>query len=133
MGMDEKYLPTTEEELLSRVIVDCAFQVHTNLGPGMLEAVYEHCFCYELKKRGVAFKTQEGKPLFYDGIQLPWFFRPDVLVENRIICELKSVLVLHPVYLAQILTQLKLVDLHLGFLINFNVPVIKAGIRRVIR
>ncbi len=131
--MDEKYVPTAEDESLARLIVDCAFQVHNKLGPGLLEAMYEHCFCYELKKRGVTYKTQEGKPLFYDGIQLPWFLRPDVLVENRIICELKSVLVLHPVHLAQVLTQLKLVNLHLGFLINFNVAVIKTGIRRVIR
>lgn len=127
------YHPTSREEALAQTVVDCAYRVHTTLGPGLLEAVYEHCFCCELEKRGVPFERQVSVPLVYEGVKLPWGVRLDVLVENRIVCELKAVEALTPVFLAQLLTQLKLVDLHLGFLINFNVTRIRDGIRRVIR
>jgi GxxExxY protein len=127
------YLPTSREEELAHAVVDSAYKVHMTLGPGLLEAVYEHCFCYELSKRGIAHERQLPRPLVYDGVKLDWGVRLDVLVGNRIVCELKSVEALNEVFLAQILTQLKLVDLHLGFLINFNVARIKDGIRRVIR
>ncbi len=129
----EYYQPTSQEEALAHAIVDCAYKVHSTLGPGLLEAVYERCFCRELEKRGIPHARQISVPLTYEGEKLAWGVRLDVLVENRIVCELKSVEALTPVYLAQILTQLKLVDLHLGFLINFNVARIKEGIRRVIR
>ncbi len=114
-------------------MVDCAYKVHTNLGPGLLEAVYERCFCYELHQRGIPYHRQIAVPLVYQGTRLEWGVRLDVLVDNRVVCELKAVEAMSPVFLAQILTQLKLVDLHLGFLINFNVARIKDGIRRVIR
>ena len=127
------YIPTDCEERLAKAIVDCAYTVHRTLGPGLLEAVYEHCFCHELQKRQIAHRRQVSVPLVYDGIKLPWCMRLDVLVNERVICELKSVETISPVFMAQILTQLKLVDLHLGFLINFNVSLIKEGIRRVIR
>jgi GxxExxY protein len=127
------YTPSSREEFLAKNIVECAYIVHSALGPGLLESVYEHCFCYELQKHNIAYDRQVSFPLVYDGNKLPWGVRLDVLVDQRIVCELKSVETLIPVFLAQILTQLKLVDLHLGFLINFNVPVIKEGIRRVIR
>ena len=107
--------------------------MHSNLGPGLLEAIYEHCFCRELGKKGIPHARQISVPLVYEGEKLDWGVRLDVLVENRIVCELKSAEAMPPLYLAQILTQLKLVDLHLGFLINFNVERIKEGIRRVIR
>jgi GxxExxY protein len=131
--MCTRYFPTAREESLAKTIVDCAFNVHNNLGPGLLEAIYEHCFCHELQKRNIPFGTQVLRPLVYDGRKLPWGLRLDVLVEGRIVCELKAVESIHPVYIAQLLTQLKLTDLHLGFLINFNVALIKEGIRRVIR
>jgi len=133
IGMCAQYTPNSREELLAKNIVDCAYSVHTSLGPGLLESVYEHCFCYELRKRNIVHARQVSFPLVYDGNKLPWGVRLDVLVDQRIVCELKSVEALTPVFLAQILTQLKLVDLHMGFLINFNVPLIKEGIRRIIR
>ena len=127
------YVPTPVEESLAKTIVDCAYVVHRALGPGLLEAVYEHCFCYEMQKRKLPYRRQVSVPLSYDGNRLPWGVRLDVLVGDGIVCELKSVESITPVFMAQILTQLKLVDLHIGFLINFNVALIKEGIRRVIR
>ncbi len=127
------YNTTAHEEALAKVVVDCAYRVHTNLGPGLLEGAYEHCFCYELEKHGISYERQTSVPLVYDGVKIPWRVKLDVLVGDRIVCELKAVEAMAPVFLAQILTQLKLVDLHLGFLINFNVERIKDGIRRVIR
>ncbi len=131
--MKELYVPDPHEEELATQVVHCAYVVHSTLGPGLLEAVYERCFCYELEKRGISYARQVSFPLVYDGVKLSWGVRLDVLVDSRIVCELKAVEAMTPVFLAQILTQLKLVDLHLGFLINFNVAVIKEGIRRVIR
>jgi GxxExxY protein len=127
------YFPNAYEESLAKSIVDCAFTVHTSLGPGLLEAIYEHCFCHELQKRNIPFSKQISRPLVYDGIKLPWGLKLDVLVGGKIVCELKSVESIHPVHVAQLLTQLKLTDLHLGFLVNFNVALIREGIRRVIR
>ena len=126
-------MPTQHEEELATAIVQCAYAVHTNLGPGLLEGVYERCFRYELEKRRIPYEKQFLVPLVYDGVKLPWKLRLDVLVDKRIVCELKAVEALIPLFVSQILTQLKIADLHLGFLINFNVPVIKEGIRRLIR
>jgi len=123
---------TPEEEELARKIVDCAYRVHRGLGLGLLESIYETCFCHELQKRGVPYRRQLTVPLVYDGIVLSDCLRLDVLVKDLIICELKSVDSLDPIFMAQILTQLKLARKRLGFLINFNVPAIKLGIRRVI-
>ncbi len=103
-----RYIPNVHEESLAKAIVDCAYIVHTTLGPGLLEAAYEHCFCYELQKRKIPNKRQVAFPLVYDGKRLSWGVRLDVLVSGRIICELKSVESITPVFLAQILTQLKL-------------------------
>lgn len=127
-----KHPPISEEdERIASLIVDSAFAVHKNLGPGLLESVYEVCFCHELRKRGVSFRRQVVVPVFYDGIRFDEGLRLDVLVEERIICELKAVEIMHPVYTAQILTQLKLTGKRLGFLINFNTPLIKKGITRI--
>ncbi len=121
-----------EEERIGQAIVSSAFSVHSALGPGLLERVYEVCFCHELSKRGLHWARQVDVPIVYDGIHFPEAFRLDVLVEELVICELKAVEAPHPVYLAQVLTQLKLTGKRLGFLINFNVPLIKDGIRRVV-
>ena len=121
-----------EYEKTAKLIVDSAYTVHKNLGPGLLESVYEPCFCHELGKRGVEHKRQVAIPLVYDGIKFAESLRLDVLVENKIICELKVVDALVSVHTAQLLTYLKLADKRLGFLINFNVPIIKQGIKRVI-
>lgn len=125
-------VPSEREELLANAIVKSAYAVHRALGPGLLESIYETCFCHELKKRGIPHRRQVVVPLAYDGVALSQGLRLDILVDDSIVCELKSVEALTPVFLAQILSQLKLSGKHLGFLINFNVTVIKDGIRRVI-
>ncbi|MCD5408484.1 GxxExxY protein [Candidatus Bipolaricaulota bacterium] len=121
-----------EEERLGREIVDAAYAVHRNLGPGLLEHIYEVCFCHELSKRGLSFRRQVSVPIVYDGIKFDEGLRLDVLVEELVICELKAVETMNPVFVAQLLTQLKLTGKHLVFLIDFNVPVIKQGIKRVV-
>ncbi len=121
-----------EDERIARLIVDSAFTVHKTLGAGLLESVYETCLCHELNKRGLAYKRQVIVPLVYDGIKFAEGFRLDILVEERILCELKSVERMENVHLSQVLTYLKLTGNRLGFLINFNVSLIKNGIRRVI-
>jgi len=122
------------EELneLSRQVVDAVFQVHKTLGPGLLESVYEACLCHELKKRGIAFKSQVSLPVLYDGVEIEAGFRIDVWVEDRLVVELKAVDELHDIHAAQLLTYLKLSGNRLGLLINFNVPVIKQGIKRIV-
>ncbi|MBT3168659.1 MAG: GxxExxY protein [Candidatus Cloacimonetes bacterium] len=121
-----------EIELIATEIVDAAFSVHSQLGAGLLEKIYETCFCYELEKRGLNFQKQVAVSIEYDGEKLKDAFRIDVLVEDKIICELKAVNEMNSIYDAQILTYLKLTGKRLGFLINFNVPLIKNGIKRVI-
>jgi len=121
-----------EDEQTAKLIVDAAFTVHKALGAGLLEGVYETCLCHELGKRGLNYKRQVVVPLVYDGIKFAEGFRIDVLVEEHIICELKSVERIENVHLSQTLTYLKLTNNRLGFLINFNVPLIKNGIRRLI-
>ena len=102
------------------------------LGPGLLERVYEVCFCHELSKRDVKYKRQVDLPISYDGMIFDEGLRLDVLVEDLIICELKAVDKINPVWKAQLLSHLKLTGKRLGFLINFNVPLIKTGIDRMI-
>ena len=121
------------EEEIGKAVVHAAFTVHKALGPGLLESVYEPCFCHELDKAGYTFERQIKVPIVYDGLSFAEGFRIDVLVENLVICELKAAENSHPVYLAQLLTYLKLTEKRLGFIINFNVPLIKHGIQRVVR
>ena len=120
------------EELIAQKIVDAAYTVHKKLGPGLLEKVYEVCFCHELSKRGLTYQRQVDVPILYDGIVFNEGLRLDVLVEELIICELKAVDEMNPVWEAQILSHLRLTGKSLGFLINFNVPLIKDGIKRII-
>jgi GxxExxY protein len=121
-----------EDEHIARSIVNSAYTVHKSLGAGLLESVYEVCLCRELEKRGLSYKRQVIVPIVYDGIKFSEGFRLDVLVEGRIICELKSVDKMENIHLSQVLTYLKLTGNRLGFLINFNVSLIKNGIKRVI-
>jgi len=123
---------TKKEEEIAKKIVDSAFKVHSTLGPGLLENVYEVCFCYELEKYGLYYQRQLAVPVIYEGIKFDTAFRLDVLVEKSVICELKAVEIMNPVFEAQLLSHLKLMKLRLGFLINFNVPVIRNGIKRMI-
>ncbi len=126
-----KPIPDSTEKIAS-LIVDSAFTVHQNLGPGLLEKVYEVCFCHELNKRGLRYKRQVDIPIVYDNLTFDEGLRIDVIVEDCIICELKAMETVNPVWEAQILSHLKLPGKRLGFLINFNVPKIGSGIRRFI-
>lgn len=123
---------TPREERIGKEIIDCAFRVHKELGPGLLERIYETCFCHELDKKGIDFKRQVPIQIIYDGIIFDEGLQLDVLVENLIICELKAQENINPVWHAQILSHLKLTKKRLGYLINFNVPLIKDGIKRFI-
>lgn len=120
------------EEEVAKQIVDCAYTVHSNLGPGLLENIYEVCFCHELEKRGLSYQKQVSFPLKYDGIIFHEAFRLDVLVEKVIICELKAGEKSNSLWEAQLLTYLKLTGKRLGCIINFNVPIVKNGIKRMI-
>ncbi len=120
-----------EEEVIAKRIVDAAYAVHRTLGPGLLERVYEACFCHELSKRLLKYRRQVDIPITYDGMIFDEGLRLDVLVEELIICELKAVDEMNPVWKAQIISHLKLTGRRLGFLINFNVPLIKNGIERI--
>jgi GxxExxY protein len=128
------HTPLSEhEEEIAKAIVHSAYTVHRALGPGLLESVYEPCFCHEPEKAHFALQRQIKVPVIYDGLSFAEAFRIDVLVENLVICELKAAEINHPVYLAQLLTYLKLADKHLGFVINFNVSLIKQGLQCVVR
>ncbi len=120
------------EESIAKRIVNAAYTIHKILGPGLLEKVYEVCFCHELSKRKLKYQRQVDIPIVYDGITFDEGLRLDVLVEEIVICELKAVDEMNPVWEAQILSHLKLTGNRLGFLINFNVPLIKQGIKRII-
>ena len=119
-------------EALATTVVDAAYKVHSSLGPGLIEKVYEACFCHELTRRGVSHQRQVVVPVRYDGMELDEGLRIDVLVDGLIVCELKAVEEVNPVHEAQLLTYLKLTNKRLGFLINFNVPLIKQGLKRII-
>ncbi|MCU0641853.1 MAG: GxxExxY protein [Candidatus Margulisbacteria bacterium] len=119
-------------EELAKKIVHSAYLVHSALGPGLLESVYEHCFCHELEKQGLIVQRQMPVPINYDGLFFDAALRLDVIVEGTVICELKAVEHVLPVHSAQLLSYMKLKNARLGFLINFNVPMIKQGIRRFI-
>jgi GxxExxY protein len=123
-------IPDDRYDEIAAVIVDAAFQVHRRLGPGLLESVYETCLSYEISRRGYRVERQVPVPIVYDNLTFDEGFRLDLLVENCIICELKAVEKENPVWQAQLLSYMKLTGKPLGFLINFNVPLIKNGIRR---
>ncbi len=121
----------TENEIAA-VIVECSFNVHRILGPGLLESTYKDCLRYELEQKGILVECEKALPLIYKGEKLNSGYRVDLLVENKVIVELKAVEVLIPIYYAQFLTYLKLSDRKLGLLINFNEYLIKDGIKRVV-
>ncbi len=121
----------TENEL-SRVIVDSAYKIHTTLGPGLFESVYEVTMLHELERRGCRVARQRGIPVFYEDVKLKLGFRADLLINDKVIVEVKSIQALGLIHAMQLRTYLRLTDLHLGLLINFNVCLIKDGIRRVV-
>ena len=117
---------------IGRIIVDCAYKVHTQLGPGLLESTYEECLKYELYQADLNVEQQKVLPVIYKGVKLDCGYRIDLHVENTVIVEIKSVKALDDVHLAQIITYLKLSGNRLGYLMNFNVKLIKHGIKRVV-
>jgi len=120
------------ENELSEKIIGAAIKVHKNLGPGLLESAYEECLYYELEKLQLTVEKQKPMPLIYEDVKLDIGYRLDIMVENKVVIEIKSVDALNDVHLAQILTYLKLSNCKLGLLINFNVSLLKNGIRRVV-
>jgi len=120
-----------EVERIGAHVVDAAYTVHQALGPGLLESLYEACLAHELTKRGLMVRTQVPMPVIYDGLQFEAGFGVDILVEERVVVEVKSVETIAGVHLSQLRTYLKLAGLQLGFLMNFNVALFRSGIRRV--
>jgi GxxExxY protein len=120
------------EDQISKVILDCAFKVHTMLGPGLLESAYRTCLAYELRKAGLTVEEEKALPLIYDEIKLDCGYRLDLLVNSKVIVELKTVEAFNEVHQAQILTYMKLTEVKLGILLNFYVKSLKNGIRRFI-
>lgn len=123
-------LTKEQYESLGKIILDCAFEVHKELGPGLLESIYEECLCQELRDRGVYVENQVYLPVTYKGKMLTKAFRIDILVENAIIVEVKSIFNLCPIDEAQLVSYMRLSDKRLGYLINFNEILLKDGIRR---
>ena len=121
-----------ELEELTESIIGAAIEVHRALGPGLLESVYEECLCHELSLHGLAFERQASLALTYKGVKLQNACRADVVVEGKVVVELKAVEKLLPVHEAQLLTYLRLGDYRIGLLLNFNVPLLKDGLKRMI-
>jgi GxxExxY protein len=132
--LDHKDTKDTKErsDRLSYKIIESAIEVHRNLGPGLLEIAYEHALCYELSIRNIPFESQKQLPVVYKKVNLDCNFRIDILVDKLVILELKAVERIEPLFEAQLLTYLKLSGLWLGMLLNFNVSVMKNGIRRIV-
>jgi len=121
-----------KEEYIAKEIVDIAIKIHKQLGPGLLESVYEKCFCHELIKRGLSFRKQVQVPIYFDDVKIDDGLRLDILIEGLVIVELKAQENYHPVWEAQLLSYLKLTEKRLGFLVNFHVPLMKTGIKRMV-
>ena len=114
-------------------LIGLAIDVHRELGPGLLESAYEECLAYELQQSSISFVRQEAVPIAYKGLHLECGYRLDLLIEDRLVVELKSVDELLPIFDAQVLTYMKLANKSVGLLINFNVPVLKMGLKRFVR
>ncbi len=121
-----------EFDSLSNKIIGCIIEVHKNLGPGLLESAYESCLAYELNAEGLKFETQKEIPIDYKGVKLDAGYRIDIIVEDNVIVELKSVENILPIHEAQILTYMKLAEVKVGLLVNFNVLKVKDGIKRFV-
>ncbi len=121
-----------EFDELSNKVIGCALEVHKALGPGLMESVYEKCLSYELAKAGLKYETQKAMPVIYKGIKIDCGFRIDILVEGKLIVELKSVDKVLPIHQSQVLTYMKLAGISTGLLLNFNVTKLKDGIQRFV-
>ncbi len=120
------------ENEIAQQIVDAAYKIHSALGPGLLESTYQAVLVYELQKRGLKIEAEKPMPVIYESVQLDIGYRADLVVEDKVIVELKSVEQIAPVHKKQLLTYLKLADKRLGLLINFGAPLIKDGITRIV-
>ena len=120
-----------DEEII-KVILDEAFYIHKSIGPGMLESVYQTCLAYRLRERGLFVETEKPVPVIFEEIKLECGYRADLVVERRIIVETKSIEVIAPIHVAQLLTQLRFLNLRFGLLLNFNTVYLKEGIKRVV-
>lgn len=120
------------ENKISNIILGCAIEVHKQLGPGLLESAYQECLYYELRKAGLTVQKERALPIVYKDIKLDHGYRVDLLVENKVVIEIKTVEAFSDVHLAQVLTYLKLGNFKLGLLLNFHVTTLKNGIKRVI-
>jgi GxxExxY protein len=114
-------------------IIGCCIEIHRELGPGLLESAYEECLAYELKKSGLFFERQRPAPVHYKEVRLEYGYRMDFVVENAVVVELKSVEALNPIHEAQILTYMKFAEKKIGLLINFNVLILKNGLKRFVK
>ena len=121
-----------EFDSVSRRVLGCALEVHRRLGPGLLESAYEACLCHELDREKITYLRQVDLPIHYRDVEIACGYRIDLVVEFKLILELKSVRTLEPIHTAQLLTYMKLAGIKIGLLINFNVPVLKRGIRRLV-
>ncbi len=121
----------TENEI-SKIVFDCGLKVHKALGPGLLESAYEECLFFEILKTGVTIEKQKGLPLIYEDVKMDVGYRTDLIIENKLIVEIKAIEALNDIHLAQILTYLKLSGCKLGLLINFNTVLFKDGVKRII-
>ena len=132
MGLNREGAETQRINWLSNQVIGASIEVHKQIGPGLLESAYEECLCYELLQRGINFHRQVSVPVVYKGVKLNCGYRIDVLVDDLLILELKTVEKLQSIHDAQLLTYLKLMNKRLGLLINFNVPVLKNGVKRIV-
>lgn len=130
--MNRRGAETQRENLLTGLIIGCAIEVHRELGPGLLESAYEQCLCHELSLQGAAFERQVSLPVVYKDIKLDCGYLMDLIVEGEIVVELKAVEKILPIHEAQLLTYLKLYHRPVGLLVNFNVPVLRSGIKRIV-
>ena len=121
---------STERDPLTGAVIGAAIEVHRELGPGLLESAYEECLCRELSLRRIQFKKQVPQPVVYKDVHLDCGYRMDIVVEKKVVVEIKSVDTINPIHVAQILTYMKLSGLHTGLLLNFNTAVLKDGIKR---
>jgi GxxExxY protein len=121
-----------DENSISRIILDCAFKVHSALGPGLLESAYRECLAYELRENGLKVEIEKPIPLIYEKVKMDCGYRIDILVENKVVVELKVVEALNDVHVAQTLTYMRLADCKLGLLLNFYTKSLKDGIKRLV-
>jgi len=120
------------EEAIIKIILDEAFHVHKRIGPGMLESVYKTCLAYRLQKRGLLLETEKPVPVFFEEVKMDCGYRADILVERQVIVETKSIVGIGPLQVAQVLTYLRFLGLRYGLILNFDVLLLKDGIRRVL-